>query len=133
MEGKYKSIIDLPHHTSHSRSKMTAQDRAAQFAPYAALVGFGDVVAETARVTEERAIQDEGEIEKINRALTYILAHGGRIKATFTYFVKDERKGGGRYERKVGFAAEIDEIKRVVIFNDKTFLPIDDIVSIELI
>ena len=71
MEEKYKAIITLPHHTSKSRRKMDIHDRAAQFAPYAALVGFGDVVEETARITEERTIQDEGEAEKINRMLTF--------------------------------------------------------------
>ncbi len=131
MDERYKAILDLPHHTSHCRRKMDIRDRAAQFAPYAALVGFGDVVDETARVTEERAIQDEGEIEKINRTLTYILTCGNEVSAEFTYFKKDERKNGGTYVKKVGVAVKIDEARRAVIFSDKTFLQLDDIVNIE--
>ena len=76
---------------------------------------------------------DEGEIEKINRALTYILSHAEDVRATFTYFVKDARKDGGAYVKKTGYAVKADEEKRLLIFSDKTFLPIDDIVSIELI
>ena len=133
MEEKYKAIITLPHHTSKSRRKMDIHDRAAQFAPYAALVGFGDVVEETARITEERTIQDEGEAEKINRMLTYILTHGGDVAAEFTYFKKDERKSGGKHVKKAGYAVKIDEAMRTVIFSDKTILHLDDIVNIELI
>lgn len=108
-------------------------DRAAQFAPYAALVGFGDVVSETARLTEERSIQDEGEIEKINRSLGYILSQGGGQAAEFTYFEKDKRKSGGMHLKKVGAPTKFDEEHRLLIFPDKTTLPIDDIVKIELI
>ena len=132
MNERYKSIINLPRHVSQSRKKMDVKDRAAQFAPYAALVGYGDVVEEAARITVERAVQDEGEIEKINRILTYILSSVGEIKAEFTYFKKDARKSGGDYLKKEGYAVKIDEEKRELIFQDKTFLPIEDIVKIEL-
>ena len=110
---------------------MELKERAAQFAPYAALTGFGDVVSETARLTEERKIQDEGEIEKINRALTYIFAHSGTLLATFTYFENDKKKSGGRYETKTGYALKFNEEKRTISFSDGTFLPLDDIVKIE--
>lgn len=112
---------------------MEMRDRAAQFAPYAALVGFGDVVNEMARITEERVFRDEDEAEKINRTLGYILAYAGDVRAEFTYFAKDERKSGGSYIKRIGFAVKIDEENRLLIFSDKTFLPIDDIVDIELI
>ena len=133
MDERYKAIINLPRHVSPSRKKMDVQDRAAQFAPYAALVGFGDVVDEAARITVERAVQDEGEIERINRILTYVLASVGEIKAEFTYFKKDARKSGGDYLKKEGYAVKIDESRHELVFLDKTILPIDDIVKIELI
>lgn len=34
---KYEDIIDLPHHTSEVHHPMPMQNRAAQFAPFAAL------------------------------------------------------------------------------------------------
>ena len=91
------------------------------------------MVEETARTTEERISQDEGEIERINGILRYILDHGGMISASFTYFSKDQRKSGGQYLKKVGKAVKADEIKRRLIFSDKTFLLLDDIVEIELL
>ena len=133
MEERYERIIALPRHVSTARKQMDIADRAAQFAPYAALVGFGDVVNEAARITEDRVIRDEGEMEKIDRALAYIFSHRGTVKATFTYFVKDERKAGGRYITKTGFATKFDEINRKIFLSDESNFPIDDIVKIELI
>lgn len=44
---KYGDIIDLPHHQSATRPQMSTHDRAGQFSPYAALTGFGKVIAAT--------------------------------------------------------------------------------------
>ena len=45
----YADIIDLPHHQSETRRHMSLHDRAAQFAPFAALVGFDEVIRRTAQ------------------------------------------------------------------------------------
>ena len=45
-EDKYESIINLPHHVSATRPRMTMRDRAAQFAPFAPLSGHGDAIRE---------------------------------------------------------------------------------------
>ena len=39
---KYNDIINLPHHTSKTRKPMSLYNRAAQFAPFAALTGYND-------------------------------------------------------------------------------------------
>lgn len=131
MEERYKAIIDLPHPTSKKHKRMSQRDRAAQFAPYAALVGYGDVVSETARTTEERTIADESEIELLNRKLVYILSEGGRLEADFTYFKKDERKKGGAYVTKRGYAVKFDEITHALLFSDGTKIPVESITAIE--
>ena len=131
MEERYEKIIDLPHHTSLKHKRMSPHDRAAQFAPYAALVGYGDVVSETARTTEERTIADESEIELLNRKLVYILSEGGRLEADFTYFKKDERKKGGAYVTKRGYAVKFDEITHALLFSDGTKIPVESITAIE--
>ena len=130
MNKKYENIINFTHHVSQKRKKMSPADRAAQFAPYAALVGFGEVIEETSRITEEKAMPDEGEMERINRTLTYIIAHNGSVKAEFTYFKRDGRKGGGKHVKMAGFAVKIDEVKRAVIFSDGAVLQLEDIVDI---
>ena len=56
---RYDDIIHLEHHTSETRPRMSRRDRAAQFAPFAALTGFEAVLAETARWTEEEALRED--------------------------------------------------------------------------
>ena len=53
--GKYDDIIDLPHHVSKVHPQMSIWDRSAQFAPFAALTGHEEAIAETARLTNEQA------------------------------------------------------------------------------
>ena len=68
---RYDDIINLPHHVSPTRQRLPMHDRAAQFAPFAALVGYDDAVAETARLTETRPELDEQEQRAINERLAY--------------------------------------------------------------
>ena len=58
---RYEDIIDLPHHVSQTRPRMTRIDRAAQFAPFAALTGYEAVIAETARRAEAEALFEDAE------------------------------------------------------------------------
>ncbi len=59
----YGDIINLPHHVSANHAPMAAGDRAAQFAPFAALTGYEGAIEETARLNEE---QVEMEIEHVD-------------------------------------------------------------------
>ena len=131
MNEKYEKIIRLPHKQSDTSKHKSLHDRAAQFAPYAALVGYGDVVNEAARLTEERIITDDSEIELLNRKLVYILSEGGRIEADFTYFEKDERKSGGAYITKRGYAVKFDETDRTLLFSDGAKIQVEKITAIE--
>jgi len=71
-------------------------DRAAQFAPFAALVGYDDAVAETARLTESRPELDGQEQRAINECLAYIADHiHEQPEVRIKYFVPDEHKSGG--------------------------------------
>ena len=47
-ENDYSDIIDLPHPTSRTHPRMAEEMRAAQFAPFAALTGYDEVIEETA-------------------------------------------------------------------------------------
>ena len=59
MEDNYDDIIQLTHHVSSVHPHMSIHDRAAQFAPFAALTGHGAAIAETARLTDEKLELDE--------------------------------------------------------------------------
>lgn len=63
--GKYDDIINLPHHVSKRHPQMPLLNRAAQFAPFAALTGYQESIEETARLVEEKIEREEIEVEKI--------------------------------------------------------------------
>ena len=95
---RYDDIINLPRHVSPTRQRMSMHDRAAQSAPFAALVGYDDAVAETARLTESRPELDEKEQKSINECLAYIANHiKEQPEARIKYFVPDEHKSGGAF------------------------------------
>lgn len=54
MNSPYADIIHLPHHVSQNHPQMPMLDRAAPFAPFAALTGYDDSIAEAGRLTTER-------------------------------------------------------------------------------
>lgn len=58
MNKNYDDIINLPHHVSTSRPQMSMSDRAAQFSPFAALVGYDLEIDETAQLVSMRYEQN---------------------------------------------------------------------------
>ncbi len=57
-DGPYSDIIDHPHHVSDTHPQMAVEDRAAQFAPFAALVGYDDAVEQAAIDAFEQVIAE---------------------------------------------------------------------------
>lgn len=87
MNSPYADIIHLPHHVSQNHPQMPMLDRAAQFAPFAALTGYEAAVGETARLTAERRELDAQEAEELNRRLTDFAARlKDRPEVTIEYF-----------------------------------------------
>lgn len=114
--GKYDEIINLPHHVSKHRNKMSNYDRAAQFAPFAALTGYDATILETARLTYDMIELSEENKDLNNRKLQLILQN---IKShpivTIKYFSFDELKEGGSYIEKTGSIKRIEpELKKIV-------------------
>ena len=64
---KYDDIINLPHHVSKNRTPMSMENRAAQFAPFAALTGHDEALAETARLTTPKQVLQENSPASLNR------------------------------------------------------------------
>lgn len=132
MNEKYARIISLPHYVSKTRERMTDLERAAQFAPFAALSGFEDEVEEEARITEGRAVLDDGEIERLDLKLRHLCAGRGETMAKITFFLSDARKSGGSYVSKMGYVSEVDRISQKLILSDGTVIAINDIYDIEI-
>ena len=128
----YDDIINLPHHVSSKRKQMSIEARSAQFAPFAALTGYEEKVKETSRLTERKHILDEDQKEILNNKLLYILENiETKPEITFTYFVKDSKKLGGKYIEKTGIVRKINMVEEYIQLTDKTKIKIKDILSIE--
>ena len=113
----YADIINLPLFQSSNRPHMSLYDRAAQFAPFAALTGFDDMVTEEARLTDKPIELSEIELETLNRKmdLVELLLHdGGHPTLSFTYFEPDVIKEGGRYLTRIGIVKKIDTFQKIV-------------------
>lgn len=130
---KYADIINLPHHTSPTRPRMSMYDRAAQFSPFAALTGYGAKIRETERVTEARAELSEDVLNELDDKLCRLAANLAlRQQVSVTYFVPDERKSGGAYVTHCGVVRKIDSVARQLIFEDGEIVPIGEISAIEI-
>ncbi len=131
MKTPYDDIIRLPHYVSQNHPQMSMHDRAAQFAPFAALTGYEAAVGETARLTTERRELDAQEAAELNRRLTDLAARlKDRPEATIEYFVPDERKAGGAYVTVTGRVRNISVSERLLVMEDETVIPLEDVVSV---
>lgn len=130
---KYDDIIDLPYPLPGlpTRPRMSIQDRAAQFAPFAALSGHGAAIRETARLTDQRIELEEDQLVVLNEQLQKIMDRvGEHPEVSVLYFKPDGKKDGGAYVTVTGKVKKIDEIERTIVFVDKTVIPIGDILDI---
>jgi hypothetical protein len=113
---------------------MSVHDRAAQFSPFAALVGYEDAVAETERLTDSRREMEQDEINELNARLQELSDRlGDRPKVRVTFFIRDKKKDGGRYASKVGNVRTIDQYNNVILFTDGASVPVRDMYSIVFI
>ncbi len=129
----YDDIINLPHHVSKKHPPMSMYARAAQFAPFAALTGYGDAVNETARITGTRIILSEEMKEIINEKLNTInLSIASKPLATFTYFIKDKKKSGGEYTSITGNVRQIDLANGIIILTNKKKINISDLIDVKI-
>jgi hypothetical protein len=111
---------------------MSNLDRAAQFAPFAALTGHEEAVKETARLTVKKLELDEQAKQILNRKLRIIAERIEDMpRINIRYFVPDDKKEGGRYVTADGRAKKLDEFEKVLIMADGKEIPIEDIIEIE--
>lgn len=127
----YDDIIHKPHCTSRKRPRMPLINRAAQFAPFAALTGFDGLVKETARLTDRYIELDEDSLRRLNMQLQRMLEHiADQPAVRLTLFVPDERKEGGAYRTVDGRVRRIDTVSRELILTDRRVIPLSAIHAI---
>lgn len=128
---KYDDIINLPHYESKTRKRMSMEQRAAQFAPFAALTGHSDAIAETARQTREKPELSAVECEELSRKLNYALENDTYVR--ITYFASDQFKSGGSLKSITGKIGGIIETEGIIVMNDKRRVAAGDVINIEIL
>ena len=124
----YEDILYLEHHVSKKHPQMSIYNRAAQFAPFAALSGHGEAIAETARLTEGKIELDDYEKLKLDEKL-YILQE--RIaEVCITYFRPDTKKNGGAYLTISQGLKKICPQERLLVMADDTKIRMEDILEL---
>lgn len=132
MKDLYEDIINLPHHVSKTRPQMPMSDRAAQFAPFAALTGYDAAIKETGRLTDDKIELDEEALTALDMKYQLLMdALDDEPEVTITYFQPDERKAGGKFVSAVGAVKKIDDFERRITMRDGTRIPMDDVLSID--
>lgn len=130
---KYDDIINLPHHQSATRPRMSNYERAAQFAPFAALKGYEEEIEEVIRMTDSKIELSDSQLEQLNEKLNElkeIIKEQPTIEVC--YFVKDEKKSGGKYITVQQKVKKIDEYEKKLILVDRV-IEFSNIIRIEMV
>ena len=128
----YDDIINLMHHVSSKRPRMSLENRAAQFAPFSALSGYEEAINETSRIVDKKIeISETSKIILDNKIKILIDNLKNKPEIIITYFEKDEKKDGGKYIKTIGNIEKIDIYKQLLVLEDKTIIPLIDIYDID--
>ncbi len=132
MDPKYKAILHTPWPQPEEGSRMSMNDRAAQFAPFAALTGYDGVIREAGRLTQSQVFLTEESLQSMNETLNRLqrdIAQKPWVRMTVYY--DDERKAGGRFQKVEGNLKKIDTYEGGLILTDGREIPFFRIVEIE--
>jgi hypothetical protein len=127
----YDDIINLPCPTSKRHPRMPMIDRAAQFAPFAALTGYDDAITETGRLTGEKLDLSDETKERIDLKINYLLENEENPDVTITYFVPDKKKAGGEYVTITDKIKKIDQYEHILIMEKGIKISLFEILAIE--
>lgn len=133
MSADYEDILTLPHHQSQHHTRMPRADRAAQFAPFAALTGFEAMIAEGSRRTEDRVILSDQSRDLLDQKYQCLremqLLHP---QLTVSCFAPDGKKSGGIYHQISGALRQLDPHRKLLIFCDGRVIPLAHIDDIQI-
>ena len=134
MSGKYDDIIDLLHPTSKKHPRMSRQNRAAQFSPFAALTGYDAAIRQTARITEDRRELSEDAAVELNYKISLLQQEqAGVKKIKVIYFRQDTTKDGGAYREEDGDFKRIKSSEGILELTNGIQIPLEDIFKIEIV
>ena len=126
-----QELLEMERPVSARHAPMRRCDRAAQFAPFAALSGFDETVQEAGRLTQARIELAENEREALNDALVRLAARlPEQPEVRLTYFQPDAKKSGGTYRTILTRVRRLDADAQVLVLTDGTRIPFDALLSI---
>lgn len=129
----YSDIIHLPYR-GRKGGGLSMYQRAAQFAPFAALTGHDAAIRETARLTDSQIELGDENNEILNRKLAILRDHlKDTPDVTITFFQPDEKKSGGSYETYTGNLRVIDDYEQNLIMSDGKKIPLPSVLDIDSI
>ena len=132
MPDNYDDIKHLTRPQYDDLHPMSMHDRVAQFSPFAALVGYDDAVAETARLTDSKVELTEDEMSELNTNLSRLLdGLDEQPQISVTYFVPDEKKSGGKYVEKHGVVRIYDSYVGELVFTDGVRIAVADMAKLD--
>ena len=134
MTDNYDDIINLPHYVSSKHPQMSMMNRAAQFAPFAALTGHSAAIDETAHLTElQQELADE-DSEILDRKMAYLRETiNEHPTISITYFEPDKKKSGGKYLSIKGQLQNIDDYNQAIVLKSGEAIPLKSILDIQLL
>lgn len=128
----YDDIINLPHHEPKNHPRMSMWNRAAQFAPFAAVAGHDDAIRDSNIIRDEFTEMGDFENEENNRIMAELLPRLSEQPSMIVeYFEPDQRKSGGFYKEIVGTIKKIDEYERIIEMTDGVKIPFDFVRNIK--
>ena len=126
-----QELLEMERPVSARHAPMRRCDRAAQFAPFAALSGFDETVQEAGRLTQAQIELAENEREALNDALVRLAARlPEQPEVRLTYFQPDAKKSGGTYRTILTRVRRLDANAQVLVLTDGTRIPFDSLLSI---
>ena len=129
---QYEDIIGLPRPVSRRHPPMARQERAAQFAPFAALAGHGAILREAARQTENRPALSEDAQTALDARLRLL---AGRLEehptVNATYFLPDEKKAGGACVTVSGQVLRLMEFPPALCLAGGAEIPLSALLALE--
>ena len=132
IDRNYDDMINMPCPTSPRHPRMPRADRAAQFAPFAALTGYDAAIDETGRLTDQKIDISEDMREKLDLKQNFLAdIIDEQPEISVTYFVPDTRKVGGAYVSVSGRLKRIDSRRRILLLDNGTEIPMDDVLELE--
>lgn len=118
MKDDYRELLHLPHHRSQTHAPMPRRDRAAQFAPFAALTGFDAQLRETERQTQSQAEPNEDALQELDQSLhTLFTCVHTQPAVQVRWFVPDAKKSGGAYKAAAGRVLQLDRNRSLLVLD----------------